>query len=1411
MVHLQAGHLNAGWNTDDILLEADDLTGQLLKAALQVKRSFSLAESDPECVAVLRAALLDFRNSQQFDQERDAIGIVTSSLSARLAHGLTTLLDCARASLSADDMARRMSIPGYLSKTAQAYFETIRSILATAPGGAPDEKELWNFLRRFHVVTFDLNNADAVGITETLMRSLLIAATENSDAATAELTWKELIALAAADAGRAMSYTRDKLPAPILKRHQKATGFSSGISRLSEHTEIVLGAIRTTIVGKTTFPRPELLGSVCESVNESRLVFVTGDAGSGKSVLVKRAFTVTTEGTFGFALRAVSLAGAHINDVLYRFGLTLSQLQAQTAAQGRKVVWVESLEQLLEKPPEQRMAFLDLLHGLLPDPTWRFVITCRSYAAETVRAAFFGQVGVSPKDVEIGELSDPELEGIVSDFPQLEAPLANSGLKRLLRNPFFLDMAAKMSWPQSQALPKTEREFRDKVWSEIVERRDEDAESGLPQLRGATLTALALTRAKALEPFVAPTNLDTRALNRLVRDNVLHTSQAGSDLYAPTHDVFEDWALMRWLDEKYRKCSQSLRELTKEIGVYPALRRAYRKWLTEALDAAEEPHSQILDLVQDENVPAHWREDTLVAVLLSRKAKSFLTDNSAILLRDEAKLLRFVISMLRVACRTAIPRRMFGVESEGEFFLPKGNGWFAAAPLMQEAIPALDEEDLIFVIGFLEDWILWTRYGFHYPRGSCSIAAIAWHWLPLVPWRGPVDDGKERILRVLLAIPLAAEPELSNCVNKAFTDESERSELIVKLMFNHLACDAVVRDMPDLAFGVAERLLGLHRTLEETIADRAHYETEAINYAFGLGTRFTMDDYPASAYHGPYLRMLWHHPDRAVDFIIRLVNRACDAFADPKNRYQFIDPPGQIKIQLPDGQWKTQHADGRLYGAYRGSSVTPYTFQSALMALETWLLQKSRRNDADLEPVLLKLLTDTNNVALTAVVASVAAAHPLAAGEASFTLLTSRALLRADHDRSVQEPFNLTGADLFGLGAADAERGIYEKERKESAQLEHRRRNLEYVAVLLQMTDRFRERVWVLLDGYKAELPPEAEQDAATKVWRIQLHRIDTRNFVEAGRTEDGQIIIGSSEPAPDLQKFIQSEEPHFANFDAAMNLLTWGQAVFHGRADPSSPEQWRDKLLVAQNLIENGYGSDDEPAAGGPAYVASVCTRDHWMEMSAEEQDWCATIICDAIERDAEVSDHLSVVARNPMESSRPAAYVIGALFEKELRASVKSRLLPTLAKAILHAVDEVVAYAVQGVARFMWRTDRDLALICVQALMMKAVRTEQFHEEQRSRRFNERKSEEDFSIALRAELRQAIVARQPAAEEQLTAIRLSRWPGLSLYKYLFQRCRSSARRSIRATHHGTGDCRITARMGSGFAPPLDTSPSRQ
>src|ERR1035437_928986 len=263
-------------------------------------------------------------------------------------------------------------------------------------------------------------------MTETLMRSLVIVTAHDGNPASATAPWNALHAIAAAKSGNAASFTVAKIPEHVPQRHNRASGYPAGIARLIEDTRVVVESLRTTIGGRIEIPRRELFGQLCQIIEENSLVFVTGEAGSGKSVMAKMTFLLATQGAVGFAFRAESLAGIHINAIFARFGLTLESLREQTALHGRKILWVESLERLMEKDAEQRAAFLDLLRAIKNQPTWRIIVTCRAYHAETVKSAFFGETGIQYASLFVPELDDSEMAEVMAKFPNLEHPLSSN-------------------------------------------------------------------------------------------------------------------------------------------------------------------------------------------------------------------------------------------------------------------------------------------------------------------------------------------------------------------------------------------------------------------------------------------------------------------------------------------------------------------------------------------------------------------------------------------------------------------------------------------------------------------------------------------------------------------------------------------------------------------------------------------------------------------------------------------------------------------------------------------------------------------------------------------------------------------------------------------------------------------------
>ena len=194
------------------------------------------------------------------------------------------------------------------------------------------------------------------------------------------------------------------------------------------------------------------------------------------------------------------------------------------------------------------------------------------YSVEQVRASFLQPHRINHAVVRVPPLDDAELGEVEAAHPALAIPLANPSLRDILRNPFFLDRALGITWSTEKPVPESEREFRGLFWREIV-RADHLVSAGMGRRREAALEEIAVRRARALSDHVVCNHLDPAVVESLRRDSLI-TSHAGNpSLVAPAHDVLEDWAIFKWLDERFVAVEGSAAGLADVIGTHPAIRR----------------------------------------------------------------------------------------------------------------------------------------------------------------------------------------------------------------------------------------------------------------------------------------------------------------------------------------------------------------------------------------------------------------------------------------------------------------------------------------------------------------------------------------------------------------------------------------------------------------------------------------------------------------------------------------------------------------------------------------------------------------------------------------------------------------------------------------------------------------------
>ena len=982
-------------------------------------------------------------------------------------------------------------------------------------------------------------------------------------------------------------------------------------------------------------------------------------------------------------------------------------------AQDRIVILVDSTERILERGT--RDAFSDLISLAAGNPAIRIVLTCRDYSTELVRRALLQGMRISSTVLDVPPLTDSELDEVAGAYPALAAPLSNTELREVLRNPYFLDKALELPWSAGEALPETEREFRHRFWRDVI-RAEAAAPAGMPARREAAFLGVAIGRAQALSPFVSSADLDQDGMEALKRDSLIVSLDEQPDLVSTSHDVLEDWAILRWLDARLEAAGGTLVGMA-SIGTHPAIRRSYRRWLAELLARDSRAAERLFDdAFADENVSAHFRDDTITTLLGADTAPVLLTSRGTQLTANNAALLKRVIRLLRVACVGTPTWSSGDVALPAAFSEPVGSSWPVVLRLVEDNIDEFSPSERVALIGLLEDATSGLSWRAPTLDGAEFVAGIAYRILE--DFGGyHAEDSRRRVLKVIAKVP-KADAERFEAVLRGTVEAHGRLDAVAEdfrkmILFGMHGMQAA-RDLPDLVVSVAEdSLLATDRD-----AESYDYWDLDLGLPFGLTPLLDHHSVQTSAIQGPWLHLLRHHPTTGLAFLNRVFNHSANTYAEIAGGTA-LEPAEKIQLTFPDGERKTHWGNQRLWNLFRGSSVGPYVLISMLMALERFLLDVADERPDDLDALLTSILMSTESGAVAAVVASVATARPQGAGETLLALLSAPAYIELDRGRLVAESGAAATSGMAASMLSSAESTVYADERAKADGLPHRQGQLETAILELQLGP-FAPRVASALDAHTRSLPPVSAQTESDRLWRLALHRMDLRKHKLSQPEEQ---ISDDNHPTakkkrrllyrllpkrldPDLATIVKKNESKQARMQALLEVLMWGQRVWERNYGTYDPSAWRGMLSRARTTSDFGTatGLGTESA---PGVVAAVCIRDHWEEMSASEQGWCAKQACSEVLRTADNWNSFERMQRHSMSADRHGAAAVVALVHRSLPEGLAALARQAFVTAITHPVDEVRLSALTAIDEEFWKSQPDIAMRCAHALATEAIET--------------------------------------------------------------------------------------------------------
>jgi len=415
----------AGFNTDDFIVFAKQLqTEREIKLLAQIKHDINITAGNETFAEVIHNAWNDFIG-ENFDQNTDAFVLITGPLSAKDINNVRPILEWARYSESEEEFLLKVNTPNFSSDIKRTKLEAFKIHLKASNGGNNvSDRQLWEFLKVFHLISYDLDIEH--GGTLSLLYSLISLYSNE----TAPLLWTKIVNAVQTANQNAGTITLETLPEDIRTAFSTvgSSDWSSDVNRLKKHGNYILDGIRTTI-GEVHIKQPESIAQLFDLTESSNFVLISGERGSGKSSLI-RTFSDYVSGSAPiFCLRIEDLDKPHLGNVFSAMGLKISldYLEAGFALMAKKYLIIESLEKLLEL--ENTSAFTDLLYYLNRQQGWTVIATCRSYAYQPVTFNFLQPSGVNFKTLILDGFSVDQVQSICKQLEPLQKLADNPTLK----------------------------------------------------------------------------------------------------------------------------------------------------------------------------------------------------------------------------------------------------------------------------------------------------------------------------------------------------------------------------------------------------------------------------------------------------------------------------------------------------------------------------------------------------------------------------------------------------------------------------------------------------------------------------------------------------------------------------------------------------------------------------------------------------------------------------------------------------------------------------------------------------------------------------------------------------------------------------------------------------------------------
>lgn len=997
------------------------------------------------------------------------------------------------------------------------------------------------------------------------------------------------------------------------------------LNEIKRHTERVILPIHYNITLKDATLEIDRSTIVQEILDDkSPLIILSGDGGSGKTAVVKKLYELSTCPFYIFKAAEFNLQS--IVSLFKNYGdYTLNDFLTLHEDQPEKCIVIDSAEKLSDL--ENQDPFNEFLSATLV-AGWRIIFTTRLSYLEDLRYQFVEVYKKSFNTIKLDNLRDIELQEIAKKYG-FQLP-SDTRLKKLISNLFYLGEYLKNTHNAEQKLDY--EQFKEDLWNRKIQHSTE-RKNNIHIEREKCFIALAKKRANDGTFFNQMQTCLPTALSKLEADEVIKydTTNGG---YFITHDIYEEWALNRIIETEYA-LAIDYPTFFNTIGTSLPIRRAFRSWLSDKLLGNIIAIQPLIDqTVFNPLIEIFWRDELLVAVLLSDYSWSFFDTFENKILEDQKILFKRILFLLQIGCMQVhdILFQDRAGESEPPYLItqPKGEGWNSCINFIFSQKEKFDKPDVERIVGLLKEWTDSFKKG----DTTRKIGLLALYFYKKTQedddW-GYTNELEKKLEDILLSSAIEIKDELTEIYNRIIASERHSHNdsfygLTEKILTSTFDVIPMITVMPNTIIAIAEKLWFRQKSNK---TNPFEYEGHGVEKYYQLNHSSHMDYHPASALQTPVYRLLKNSLRDSIDFILRFTNRAVENylasnFENLKEVELIIDSKTKVKQLASESLWQM----------FRGNSspVTPYLLQSIHMALEKFFLENfSEENATVCENWLIYMLKESRSVSISAVVASVALAHP----EKLFNVL--KILFRTDiffYYDNVRQSQEFSAKRLYSIGAGMSfKTKIFDNERIRTCDEPHRKLTLEQIAFKFQLInsegsseEEFTERkkeILNILDEYYSRIPKKYLKRDKHNTLRLLLARLDTRKMKPAFKEDGDNILISfDTDLDPKLKKDSEEAIEHSHRNMTHLSLKHWAAGKLEDNNSYGNYPQYEGNPSSAMNEVKevvNKLRSECEEEFyrfnhSTPAYACSALIQYYSDVLTFEDLDYCRGIIIEEV-----------------------------------------------------------------------------------------------------------------------------------------------------------------------------------------------------